>query len=860
MSFVILKFGGTSVSSLERWQTIAQQARERQAEGLRPVIVCSAVRGVSDDLVAITQTAPRGEYQAAITRIRERHAALCAELQLDLDEVLGEHMAMLDRLALGASLIGEVSPRLHARILSFGELALTQLGTAWLQQQGLNAVRVDARDCLRAVETGLTAQPRRYLGATVHHDHDAALHARLSELDADVVVTQGFIARNSAGETVLLGRGGSDTSAACLAACLGAVRCEIWTDVPGMFTANPRQIPGARLIRRLGYDEAQEIASSGAKVLHPACIAPVRKAGIPLEIRCTPRPELPTTVVGPDDRDQGPMVHAISSRGGLTLVSMETVGMWQQVGFMADVFACFKRHELSVDLVSTSETNVTASLDPAANGDDPAVLDALLKDLSQHCRARLIGPCASISLVGRRIRAILHKLAPALAVFEEQQIHLLSQAASDLNLTFVVDEDQSERLVRDLHQLLFTERRDDSTLGPTWASLFAGKAGQTAQASDPPWWLRRRQELVELATTGPTPLYVYDRTTLERQAAAVSSIAGVDRALYAIKANDNPDVLRLMAQHGLGMECVSRGELEHVRRELPDLPAERILFTPNFAPRDEYAFGLELGVHVTLDSPYPLAAWPELFRGRDVFLRLDPGRGRGHHEHVRTAGNTSKFGIPEAWLDEVVELVDRAGARVVGLHAHAGSGIRTPENWSENALFLARAARRFAHVRVLDLGGGFGVVEHPGDDPLDLDAVGDTLSRFRAAHPDLSLWVEPGRYLVAEAGVLLARVTQTKGKGNQLYVGIDAGMNALIRPALYGAWHEIRNLSRDDEPRSIVANVVGPICESGDTLGYDRRLPECKEGDVLLIATTGAYGRVMSSSYNRRTPPPELVL
>jgi len=161
---------------------------------------------------------------------------------------------------------------------------------------------------------------------------------------------------------------------------------------------------------------------------------------------------------------------------------------------------------------------------------------------------------------------------------------------------------------------------------------------------------------------------------------------------------------------------------------------------------------------------------------------------------------------------------------------------------------------------VLDLGGGFGVPEKASRTPLDLAAIDAGLQAFRREHPRFALWLEPGRYLVAKAGVLLARVTQLKGKGEVRYAGVATGMNSLIRPALYGAYHEIVNLTRLDEPETQTYEVVGPICETGDVLGHDRRLPPTREGDVLLIATAGAYGYAMSSRYNLREPAEELVI
>jgi len=196
----------------------------------------------------------------------------------------------------------------------------------------------------------------------------------------------------------------------------------------------------------------------------------------------------------------------------------------------------------------------------------------------------------------------------------------------------------------------------------------------------------------------------------------------------------------------------------------------------------------------------------------------------------------------------------------VGLHAHSGSGILTPDHWAHLGETLADATRHFPEVTVLDLGGGFGVPEKPAQEPLDLGAVATGLERVHSSNPGRAIWIEPGRYVVAESGVILARVTQTKGKGEVRYVGVATGMNSLIRPALYGSYHEIVNLTRLDEERTERANVVGPICESGDTLGLDRLLAPTREGDVLLIANTGAYGFVMSSRYNLREPAPQRYL
>jgi diaminopimelate decarboxylase/aspartate kinase len=512
---------------------------------------------------------------------------------------------------------------------------------------------------------------------------------------------------------------------------------------------------------------------------------------------------------------------------------------------------------MSVDLVSTSETNVTVSLDPAANTLDNTLVAELAADLSRLCRVQVIGPCASVSLVGRNIRAILHQLGGAFEFFEEQKIHLVSQAANDLNFTFVVDEDQGDRLVQQLHELLIRPVPGDKVLGPTWQQLFSQP--QDSGSGTAPWWRCKRTQLLG-ALGEHDAAFVYDLEAVRDAARALRKLAALARVHYSMKANPHPQLLRALRTEGIEFECVSRGEVERVLQLFPDLEPQRVLYTPNFASRAEYAWALTAGVRVTVDNTYVLTAWPQLFRNHDIFVRIDTGVGRGHHTHVRTAGTRSKFGVPIAELREFTRRAHDAGVRIVGLQAHVGSGVFDVTSWEHTARLLAHAAQGSADLRVIDVGGGLGVPERPDQAGVDLARLDTLLLAVRAEHPQLEVWLEPGRYLVAAAGVLLARVTQLKAKGGVRFVGVTTGMNSLIRPALYGAYHEIANLSRADEPATELVNIVGPICESADVLGHDRLLPVTHEGDVLVIANAGAYGHVMSSHYNLRTPAAELFI
>lgn len=855
--WVVMKFGGSSVSTADCWLTITGLIRNRLAEGLTPVIVHSALAGVSNCLEQALATAASGKRSGELQDIREQHYELAAALGVDAPALLDDALHELEQLVAGVRLIREVSVRVRVRVMALGELMATRIGAAYLSGTGLPVKWIDARDYLTSVSSrGGGQRSRDYLSAKCEAGADADLVKQFEALGG-VVLTQGFIARNAWGETVLLGRGGSDTSAAYFASRLEARRLEIWTDVPGMFTADPRVVPSARLLLALHYDEAEELASAGSSVLHPRCVSPLRTGGVPLFIRCTSAPEVNGTVVSGVTEELEPQVKGICLRNGLTLISMDGVGMWHEVGFLARAFAVFSEHAVSVDLVSTSETNVTVSIDSSDGGLPPDTKRALLGDLENLCRVRAIEDCSAVSLVGRKIRTILPRLAPALAVFEEERIHLVSQAASDLNMSFVVDQGQGPRLVRKLHASMIRDTGGSPVFGQSWEALFRGDL--PIAATHDAWWVGKRAQLLEIAGQRLST-YVYDGDTVRAAARSLLELKSVDRVLYAVKANFNSELLRILDEEGVDFECVSPGEVEWLQQSIPDVDSARILFTPNFAPRDEYEWALRHGLQLTLDNLYPLEAWPELFKGQRVFIRVDPGQGRGHHEHVKTAGLHSKFGIPMFEMDELQRLIAAAGAEVVGIHAHSGSGILDPDNWRSVAVKLVQVAQRFPGVKSIDLGGGLGVPDKPGDKAFDLEKLDATLSDIRSSYPQYRLWLEPGRYLVAQAGVLLSRVTQTKGKGDMRYVGIGTGMNSLIRPALYGSYHEIVNLSKIDQAPTHAVTVVGPICETGDKLGSDRLMPDTQEQDVILIANAGAYGYVMSSQYNRRDIAEEYVI
>ncbi len=384
------------------------------------------------------------------------------------------------------------------------------------------------------------------------------------------------------------------------------------------------------------------------------------------------------------------------------------------------------------------------------------------------------------------------------------------------------------------------------------------KTSEKSSSYPKPWWVENQEELLKLAITH-SPAYVYKVDEIRKRAKEISILKSVKRTFYAIKANSHPEILKEMYELGYSFDCVSIEELKLILSLFPQA-SSRILFTPNFAAISEYQFALAQNILVTVDNIYLLETFPEVFKEKPIILRLDPSQGQGHHRYTQTAGDGSKFGLPILDLHKAKAICKQYKIAIVGLHAHVGSGILDATNWARTAHFLAGYISDLPEVRFIDLGGGFGVQENYEMANLDFYQIQEHLALFQKQYQRLELWIEPGRFLVARSGILLAKMTQIKKKQDKTYIGLEVGMNALIRPALYEAYHRIENLSRLFDTNKITADIVGPICESGDFLGYKRLVAEPKHGDIFVIDACGAYGRTMASNYNNRTIPAEIFI
>jgi diaminopimelate decarboxylase len=377
----------------------------------------------------------------------------------------------------------------------------------------------------------------------------------------------------------------------------------------------------------------------------------------------------------------------------------------------------------------------------------------------------------------------------------------------------------------------------------------------------------------ELAAKFDTPLYVtsekqirknYDRLhkTLIRNYKKI-------RIYYAAKANSNLSVLKILETEGSNLDAVSPGEVSMALKA--DFSPERILFTGTSVRKDELKFLVDSDVTVNVDSLSQLGRLLSMTTPSLLSVRVNPEIGAGHHGHVITGGKHSKFGVWAEDASKAYETAKKAGVKRFGIHMHVGSGVLDVEPFVlalEKLLSIAEKAHNQVGVEFefINMGGGLGVPYKPEDKELDLTLFSDkVLALFKRRIAEYGLGepffcVEPGRYLVCDAGVLLTSVNTVKTTPFKKFVGVDAGFNTLIRPTMYGSYHPVLVVDKLGSLEEETYDVVGPICESGDTLARDRRLPKVEEGDLLAVLNAGAYGFSMSSQYNARPRAAEVLV
>ncbi|MBA3672399.1 MAG: aspartate kinase [Gemmatimonadaceae bacterium] len=448
---IVCKFGGTSVAdaaAITRTASIVAGRRDRQ-----PIVVVSALGGTTNVLLQIAEQSVKGQLIGALRAVeslRDRHLSAAQHLlgaqQSEHDECSTELSAMFDELAALAEALktlGDLTPRSLDAIASLGEQLSSVLVAAAFRRQGLPAEHVDARELMITDDSYTRAEPKpEAIG-------EASLRVLMPLVRAGTIpVLGGFIGSvHETGVTSTLGRGGSDYSASLIGAALQAEAIEIWTDVDGMLSADPRVVPDAHLIERIGFDEAAELASFGAKVLHPNTIAPAVMRGIPVWVLNSMRPEQRGTLIAFDAPRRA--VTAIAGKSGVTLVKVRSARMLLTEGFLRVLFGTFERHRTSVDVVATSEVSVSCTIDDASR------LDALLVDLRALGDVAIERNRGIVSVVGSGLSDDGSAMSSALAAIGDLRVHMLSLSSSGINLTVVLDGDQVKPAMQRLHAAFF---------------------------------------------------------------------------------------------------------------------------------------------------------------------------------------------------------------------------------------------------------------------------------------------------------------------------------------------------------------------------------------------------------------------
>lgn len=435
---IVMKFGGTSLGDRERIDTVVSLVRSRLPR--QPVVVCSAHSGVTDMLLAGARAAAKG--QPDLGPVRERETRMLAALGLPAG-LVDDELGRLEQMFQGLKLLGELTPRSLDAVASFGERMSCKKIAAVLRKRRIPATYVQAD------EAGLLTTSR-FTRASPLPEAYANLRAYLAQVKGVPVVT-GFIGRDVEGNVTTLGRSGSDYSATIVGKAVGAEEVEIWTDVSGVLTADPRLVPEARPVSQLTYAEASELAYYGAKVIHPATIHPAIEQGIPVRILNTMDPRAEGTVILPTRKTSGAPVACIASKRGIRLVNIVSGRMLGQSGFMSTVFGSFQRHDVVVDLIATSEVSVTVSTDSDEG------LEAVVGELSQVGTVTVERGNGLVAVVGERVQdlsGLAHKVFAALSEVK-MPIRAISYGGTKTNLQIVVPEDRTADAVRTLHRALF---------------------------------------------------------------------------------------------------------------------------------------------------------------------------------------------------------------------------------------------------------------------------------------------------------------------------------------------------------------------------------------------------------------------
>lgn len=819
MKSIVFKFGGSS-QCYDGYQVILKNIMNNKHKKL--FIVVSAIKPITNLLYKIIN-----KEKNTFSDIKSLHYNLCEKLKVDTPKIKN----ILTNLKTDISLL-DSDPLINLtqhkiKIISYGEILSSTILHEFLSTNGINNKLLNARNFIISERSHNTIDPITLDQLGVFRCKDEISY--YINKDIDIYVTQGFISSTIDNRLCLLSRSGSDTTGSLIANALNAERYEIWTDVDGIFTSDPREIKEAHVISKINYNICKEISSWGSQVIHPHCIKPCQDKDIPIYIKNTFNPKAVGTVIN-GFKVTNNNVYCIVNQRNNTVYSVNTKDMWNNTGFAAEIFNIFAKHQLDINIITTDNFSITLTTNESSYEKKTRVYN----ELNNKYNVKMIEDCSIVTIVAENIleNSTIRNALDYIKDIGKDHLHITHHSTNNISVSYIVDSDVSENLTRLFHRqyiIKHIERVDNMDI----------------------WW--RKIDLLskcKILHHHDSQYFYSEKDIVEKCMNLKNKLTNIDQIFYAMKANNF--VHDIIMRQGFGIECVSQKEVEYIRKFEFDETHVPILFTPNYCSIKEYeeVFKHE-NITVIIDN-YLLIG--EVFRDKEIGVRLDLNTGDGHHDKVITEGDNVKFGLSLSDIPNLLKACDKYNVKITILHSHKGSGILNYSAWAHTCQNLYNLIDKFPDVHTFNLGGGLGITTN--GIKLDLDKMNEEIGKVkRTFERDIKLIIEPGRYLVAEGGIILTKVTQVRSKNNHRYIGVDAGMNVLIRPMLYGSYHPIYNLTKLESKEKEVAHIVGPICESSDILGKNINISKTEVGDILLIENAGAYGHVMSSSYNMRDPP-----
>lgn len=819
----VIKLGGSS-QTLTGYKTLV----EKLNNDLKTVIVVSAIKGITNNLITLINKIRKDEKDKSIF-LEEKIINVNSDLvrQLDLDLSFLEEDYNFLRLIINSSYLNLKD---ETKIVSMGETFTAKILNQYLLKYDHLTEFFDAVNFIKCNQKNLTLHNNGNFSV----EKDIILDKLANK---DMVVIPGFRGINSDEEICLMGRGGSDTTGSIIASELQSIKYQIWTDVSGIYSGDPNKMKNVHIIESISYDAAQEISAMGAKVIHPYCIQPCKKYNIPIEIRNTYNFDTKFTTIGNIDELSEKTIYSITNQEKNCIFKIESLNMWNNYGFVYDIFSKFKKYNVDVNIINTSQFDITTT----TNDTDMKKLLLLKEELEKLYKVELVPNCNLISIVGENIKKFT-KLNLVMNSILEFDIKLTSYSSNDMTLSFVIEEDFSNKLSEKIHNIIFPFNQFEIPKDIWWKELLENEGPDNCQ-------------------------YLYNLDVVNSKINDLKNLTSIDKIYYAMKANNNTDIIKNIINQQLGFETVSIDEIHHLESITNDLKLDNkidILYTPNFAKVEDYlaifliSENQKFNIKVILDNLDVIKEYPEVFKDKKIALRLDLDYGFGHCNKVITQGQDSKFGIMPDDIINNFKLLDDLNISIIGLHSHMGSGISNYKHWVNNLNLIISIYKRIPDsinkIEWFDIGGGFGI-----DNVIDFNSLNKEISMIKKDISDMKIFIEPGRFIVAEAGIIWGKVTQTKFKNNTKFIGTNIGMTDLLRPALYSAIHPTYFKESNEEKE--LATIVGPICESGDILVKNLLVNKSiKINDSIIISNSGAYGIVMASSYNNRKLPDQIIM